>query len=49
LVGGPGAIAARGSLGDVRDARVANHSPDLRIAVAIEPCASNYLSLEKRS
>jgi len=41
LVGGPGAIAARDSLGDVRDARVANHSPDLRIAVAIEPRASD--------
>jgi hypothetical protein len=38
LVGGPGVIAARGSLGD---ARVADHSPDLRIAVAIEPRASD--------
>jgi hypothetical protein len=35
----------------VRCARRAGgeHSPDLRLAVAIEPCADNYLSLERRS
>jgi len=31
---------------DVRDARKASRSPDLRKAVAIEPCSSNHLSLE---